>query len=274
MIDIGANLAHDSFHADRAAVLDRAWAAGLEAIIVTGSSAQSSRRALELAHQHPGRLYATAGLHPHHATDWDADIGHLIRELAADPAHVALGECGLDYFRDLSPRDAQRRALVAQLELAVALAKPVFLHQRDAHADFLSILREFRPQLVDVCVHCFTDTAAAAEDYLALDCHIGITGWVCDERRGGHLLDVVRKIPPQRLMVETDAPYLLPRTLSKALRPRDGRRNEPAFLGAVVAHIAHARGDLIKDVARFTADNARQFFRLPVIESSKHPPTS
>ena len=270
MIDIGANLAHESFDPDRDALLARAWDAGLEAIIVTGSSQDSSATALELARRHPRRLYATAGLHPHHATDWNADFAARIRDWAEDPALVSLGECGLDYFRDLSPREAQRSAFVAQLELAVELRKPVFLHQRDAHADFLAILREFRAHLVEACVHCFTDTSAAAQDYLALDCHIGITGWICDERRGTHLLEVVRQIPGERLLVETDAPYLLPRNLPRAQRPRDGRRNEPAFLGHVIERIAQARGDATALLAQATARNARRFFRLPA-EAGLHP---
>ena len=262
MIDIGANLAHESFDADLPQVLDRAWAAGLEAIIVTGSCMRSSARALELAQAHRGRLYATAGLHPHHATDWNDACAARIRALAADAALVSLGECGLDYFRDLSPRAAQRSAFIAQLELAVELRKPVFLHQRDAHADFHAILREFRPQLTTVCVHCFTDTPEAAQAYLALDCYIGITGWICDERRGTHLLDVVRDIDPRRLLVETDAPYLLPRNIAKPQRPQDGRRNEPAFLPYVIDTIAQACERDPIDVALDTAANARRFFRL------------
>ena len=263
MIDIGANLAHESFDADRDAVLQRAWDAGLQAIVVTGSSADSSRRALEIAQAHPDRVYATAGLHPHHAAEWNDEHAALIRELAAHSALVSLGDCGLDYFRDLAPRDVQRKAFVQQLEFAVELQKPVFLHQRDAHADFLAVLREYRAQLRAVCVHCFTDTATAAEDYLALDCHIGITGWICDERRGTHLLDVVRLIPADRLLVETDAPYLLPRTVPKALRPRDGRRNEPAYLPYVIYTIAGARGDDASALADSTTRNARRFFSLP-----------
>jgi TatD DNase family protein len=219
VIDIGANLAHDGFDADRDAVLQRAWDAGLEAIVITGSSAESSRRAIEIAHQHRGRVFATAGLHPHHAAEWDAAHAMLFRELATDPSLVSLGECGLDYFRDLSPRDAQRKAFEAQLVLAAELRKPLFLHQRDAHGDFLAMLREHRDRLGAVCVHCFTDTRAAAEDYLSLDCHIGITGWICDERRGRHLLEIVPLIPRDRLLLETDAPYLLPRTIPKALLP-------------------------------------------------------
>ena len=262
MIDIGANLAHDSFDADRQAVFQRAWDAGVEAIVITGSSADSARRAVEIAHQYPGRVFATAGLHPHHANEWDAAHAALFRELAADPALVSLGECGLDYFRDLSPREAQRRAFEAQLQLAIELGKPLFLHQRDAHADFLAMLRDHRDRLGAVCVHCFTDTRQAAEDYLALDCHIGITGWICDERRGKHLLEIVPMIPAQRLMLETDAPYLLPRTVPKALLPKDGRRNEPAFLPYVVQTVAKACGRDAARVATQSADTARKFFGL------------
>ncbi|MCC2657374.1 MAG: YchF/TatD family exonuclease [Panacagrimonas sp.] len=262
MIDIGANLAHDSFDGDREAVLQRAWDAGVEAIVVTGSCAASSRRALEIARAHPGRLHATAGLHPHHAADWSPAHAALFRELAQDPALVSLGECGLDYFRDLSPRPVQRAAFEAQLELAVELRRPLFLHQRDAHADFLAILRDHRSRLGAVCVHCFTDTHAAAEDYLALDCHIGITGWICDERRGRHLLQIVPQIPADRLLLETDAPYLLPRTVPKAQQPRDGRRNEPAYLPFVVRAVAAARVESVDTVARNSADAARAFFGI------------
>ena len=262
MIDIGANLAHDSFDLDRGAVLQRAWDAGLEAIVVTGSCADSSRRALEIARAHPGRLYATAGLHPHHAADWSEAHATLFRELAQDPLLVSLGECGLDYFRDLSPRAAQRTAFEAQLELAAELGRPLFLHQRDAHADFISILRAHRARLGAVCVHCFTDTRAAAEDYLALDCHIGITGWICDERRGRPLLDIVPHIPADRLLLETDAPYLLPRTVPRQQAPRDGRRNEPAYLPYVVQTVAMARGEAVDTVARNSAQAARSFFSL------------
>jgi TatD DNase family protein len=184
MIDIGANLAHDSFDHDRDQVLKRAWDAGLEAIVITGSSADSARKAAALTATDPARLFATAGLHPHHAPDWNGELCSQFRDLARNPSVKALGECGLDYFRDFAPHDAQRRAFAAQLALAVDLGKPLFLHQRDAHADFLPMLREHRPQLGAVVVHCFTDTRAAMEDYLALGCHIGITGWICDERRG------------------------------------------------------------------------------------------
>ena len=259
LIDIGANLAHDSFDADRDAVLARAAAAGVAAIVVTGSSADSARKALALARAGgPIPLYATAGLHPHHASEWSAAHDALFRELAADAKLVSLGECGLDYFRDLSPRPAQRAAFEAQLAIAAELGKPLFLHQRDAHADFLAMLAEHRPQLREVVVHCFTDTAAARDDYLALGCSIGITGWICDERRGLPLREVARGIPLDRLMVETDAPYLTPRSLG-----RDApRRNEPCYLPEVVKALAQVRGEDEATLGQATAANARRFFRL------------
>jgi TatD DNase family protein len=258
MIDIGANLAHDSFDHDRDQVLKRAWDAGLEAIVITGSSADSARKAAALTATDPARLFATAGLHPHHAPDWNGELCSQFRDLARNPSVKALGECGLDYFRDFAPHDAQRRAFAAQLALAVDLGKPLFLHQRDAHADFLPMLREHRPQLGAVVVHCFTDTRAAMEDYLALGCHIGITGWICDERRGRALFESARHIPDERLLVETDAPYLLPRNAPKQAH----RRNEPCFLPYVVQALAEARGQTAQHVARISAENARCFFGI------------
>ena len=258
LVDIGANLAHDTFDADRDAVLGRARAAGVTRIVVTGSSRESSRKALELARAHPRELFATAGLHPHHASEYSPEHAALFRDLAGHPEVVALGECGLDFNRNYSPHADQRRAFAAQLALAIELRKPVFLHQRDAHAEFLPMLREHRAHLAGAVVHCFTDTRDAMQDYLALDCAIGITGWICDERRGLGLREVAKHIPDDKLLVETDAPYLLPRTAPKATH----RRNEPAYLPYVVRALAEARGQDEAHVARVTTDNARRFFGL------------
>ncbi|MGH8540349.1 MAG: TatD family hydrolase [Stenotrophobium sp.] len=258
LIDIGANLAHDSFDDDLDLVLARAWDAGLSSIVVTGSSRDSALKALQLAQRFPGKLYATAGLHPHHASEWSDALAALLRELAAHAQMVSLGECGLDYNRNYSPHADQRRAFAAQLQLAAELKKPLFLHQRDAHADFLAMLREHRSQLGNVVVHCFTDTREALNDYLALDCHIGITGWVCDERRGTHLLESVADIPDDRLLIETDAPYLLPRTAPK----HSSRRNEPCYLPWIVKALAAARGQSEEQVAEITTRNARRFFDI------------
>ncbi|MGH8447381.1 MAG: TatD family hydrolase [Solimonas sp.] len=263
LVDIGANLAHDSFAADFDTMLARARAAGVTQIVVTGSSLDSARQAVDLARRHPGLLHATAGLHPHHASEWNDTLAEGFRELAGRPEVVSLGECGLDYFRNFSTHDEQKRAFAAQLALAIEAKKPLFLHQRDAHGDFLAMLREHRAQLGAVVVHCFTDTRAALNDYVALDCHIGITGWICDERRGAHLLEAAADIPDDRLLVETDAPYLLPRNAPRHLTRDVHRRNEPAFLPFVVETLARARGQAPAEVARLSSANARRFFGLP-----------
>jgi len=259
LIDIGANLAHDSFDADRDAVLDRARKAGVSTIVVTGSCVDSARKALALARAHPGFLYATAGLHPHHAARLDDVMLKALRDLLLAPETVASGEMGLDFFRDFSPRPAQESAFQRQLEMAANIGKPVFLHQRDAHARFLPILKEQLDRLPAAMVHCFTGTRAELRDYLDLGLYIGITGWICDERRGQHLKECVLDIPPERLMLETDAPYLLPRNL----RPKPAsRRNEPMHLTAVLAAVANALGRSIEEIAAATTATARGFFRL------------
>lgn len=259
LIDIGINLAHDSYDADRDAVLARAQEAGVVQMVVTGSTLEGSHRALELARAHPRRLFATAGVHPHHAAELTAQRLAELEELARSSDVVALGECGLDYFRDFSPRDVQRRAFAAQLELASRLGKPVFLHQRDAHADFLAILREHGAKWHGVA-HCFTGFAEQLFSYLELGLAIGITGWICDERRGTHLAALMPQIPAERLLLETDGPYLLPRDL----RPRPtSRRNEPAFLPQVAAAVARARGETLQALACSSTAAARALFHLP-----------
>ncbi|MCD9031916.1 TatD family hydrolase [Luteimonas sp. Y-2-2-4F] len=260
LIDIGANLTHDSFDRDRAAVLERARAAGVTRMVVTGASREHSHRALALAQAHPGVLYATAGVHPHHATEYTEECDAELRALHAHPEVVAVGECGLDYFRDFSPRPAQRRAFERQLQIAADTGKPLFLHQRDAHADFLAMMREFDGRLGPAVVHCFTGTREELFAYLDRDWHIGITGWLCDERRGAHLRELAPHIPAQRLMVETDAPYLPPRTLRPP--PKD-RRNEPAFLPHIVDELARDRGEDPAATAAATTATATAFFGLP-----------
>lgn len=260
LIDIGINLAHDSFDPDRDAVIDRAVAADVVQMIVTGSSIASTRAAIEIARGRPGMLFATAGVHPHHAVQLsDASLAEL-EQLARAAQVVAIGECGLDYFRDYSPRAEQREAFHRQLELATRIGKPVFLHQREAHEDFVAILREHRPRLAGGVAHCFTGTRAELECYLGMDLAIGITGWICDERRGTHLIPLMREIPVDRLLLETDGPYLLPRDMHP--RPAS-RRNEPAFLPHVARAVARARGESLEETARSSTLACRALFGLP-----------
>lgn len=260
LIDIGANLTHDSFDADRDAVLERAADAGVTRLVLTGSSVTSSRAAAALAQAHPGRLYATAGMHPHHASDYTDDAHATFRDLLKHSAVVAVGECGLDFFRDFSPRDAQRVAFRRQLDLAIESGLPVFLHQRDAHEDFLAMLEPVMPHISRAVAHCFTGDRRMLADYLDLGLYIGITGWICDERRGLELREAAAQLPLERVMIETDAPYLLPRTL----RPKPKtRRNEPAWLPEVLRVLADCMGRDQETVAKATTENAVRFFGLP-----------
>jgi TatD DNase family protein len=259
LIDIGANLTHDSFDADRDAVLERAAAAGVARIVVTGTSVTSSVQAGALCERHPERLFATAGVHPHHAAQLDAHTAAALRSLLASPQFVAVGECGLDFFRDYSPRDAQRRAFAAQLELAAEVRKPVFLHERDAHEELVAMLTPARPSIAGGVAHCFTGGPDELAAYLELDLYIGVTGWVCDERRGARLRAAVPLIPLDRLLIETDAPYLLPRDL--APKPRS-RRNEPQFLAHVLERVAALLGQPVAVVAQATTLNAERLFGL------------
>jgi TatD DNase family protein len=267
LIDIGANLTHDSFDHDRDAVLQRARDAGVVQMVVTGASREHSPRALALAQAHPGELFATAGVHPHHASEYTAECDAELRALHAHPEVVAVGECGLDYYRDFSPRPAQRKAFERQLQIAAELAvdgvgKPVFLHQRDAHADFIAVMREFEGKLGPAVVHCFTGSREELFDYLDQDWHVGITGWLCDERRGQHLRELVKAIPAQRLMIETDAPYLLPRTVKPA---PSHRRNEPMYLAHIVEELARDRGEEVAATAAQATATTRAFFGLPAV---------
>jgi TatD DNase family protein len=239
--------------------MQRAREAGVTQMIVTGSSVESTVRSIELVKAHPTTLHCTAGVHPHHAADLTEAALPELEQLARDAAVVAVGECGLDYFRDFSPRDLQRRAFHWQLEIAARLRKPVFLHQRDAHEDFLAILREHQATLVGGVAHCFTAGEKERDAYLELGLHIGITGWICDERRGYHLREVVRGIPADRLMLETDAPYLLPRDLRPAPK---SRRNEPHFLPHVARAVATARGEPLEVLAQQALLTTRGFFGL------------
>jgi TatD DNase family protein len=259
LIDIGANLTHESFAADLDDVMTRALQAGVRRQIVTGADLPSSRQAASLAAEHPAQLRSTAGVHPHHAAGFSLGDRDELLELLQRPAVVAAGECGLDYFRNISQPEAQRRAFAAQLEIAAAGHKPVFLHQRDSHADFLAILKEHIGSLAGGVAHCFTGGPAELEDYLALGLYIGVTGWVCDERRGASLRGAVPRIPRDRLLLETDAPYLLPRDLNP--KPKS-RRNEPALLPHVAQVVAQLRGESLETVAAMTTHNAETLFRL------------
>jgi TatD DNase family protein len=256
VIDIGANLTHASFHDDVKDVIARAHGAGVSTIIVTGTSVDESKAAQDLASRHEN-LWATAGVHPHHARECDAGTIPALRELAKHPRVVAIGECGLDFNRNYSPHPDQEKWFIAQLELGIELGMPLFLHSRDAFPRFSEILKSHRP--ARAVAHCFTGNKEELHAYLDLGLYIGITGWICDERRGAHLLELVREIPSERLLLETDSPYLTPRDLHP--QPK-ARRNEPAFLPHILRTVARALGRPHEEIAAETTRNATAFFGL------------
>ncbi|MDR2160011.1 MAG: TatD family hydrolase [Treponema sp.] len=290
LIDIGINLMNPAFDRDREAVIGRAAAAGVSPLIITGSSVESSAGAAGFAERYnrenAGSVYATAGVHPHNARHWKNETPGILRELLARDPVVAAGECGLDYNRNFSsPRD-QRRCFEAQLLLAEECRLPLFLHERDAFEDLSSMIGSFRrgrEGAVNMVIHCFTGTEGELETYLESGCYIGITGWIGDERRGARLLPLLEKIPPDRLLLETDAPYLLPRNMARrsprsggASRPGDGSgetpgpgpagrsgRNESAYLVHIAEFAARILGKDPETLAAETRANTLRFFGLP-----------
>ena len=258
IIDIGVNLAHRSFEPDRKEVIARAFAAGVPTMIVTAATLANSREARQIAREYPGRLFATAGVHPHDSRHCDDETIAELRRMAQSEEVVAVGECGLDFNRDFSPRPLQEKWFAAQVALAEEVRLPLFLHERDAHRRFCEILNSGRRSTPAV-LHCFTGTGEELRTCLDMGLYIGITGWICDERRGTHLRELVREIPPDRLMLETDAPFLLPRSMPG--KPKNGR-NEPAFLPHVLQTVAACLGKPVAEVAEMTTRTAKAFFRL------------
>lgn len=268
LVDIAVNLTHPSLAAQAEALLERASAAGVCQMVLTGTSLNESETSLALCRQLDAsgqRLFSTAGIHPHDASSWSTTSSTALKALLNEPEVRAVGECGLDFDRDFSPRPIQEKVLEEQLALAVELQMPVFLHEREASQRLLDILRGYRDQLPAAVVHCFTGERRALYAYLDLDLHIGITGWVCDERRGTHLHPLLKDIPAERLMLETDAPFLLPRSLRP--KPRSGR-NEPAYLGEVLREVALHRGQSEQQLAAQSTACARAFFAMPTILES------
>ena len=263
MIDIGLNLGHDSFDHDRADVIERAIQHGVSGFILTGASEKGATKAYELsksiAQEHQIGCWSTAGIHPHYSNDWNESTANHLRDLLTHKEVVAVGECGLDYFRNFSSTEEQQQAFHEQLKIAVEVQKPLFLHQRDAHEDFLAILKEYWDDINGGVAHCFTGNKEQMQDYLDMGLYIGVTGWVCDERRGQDLQEAVKYIPADRLLIETDAPYLLPRDLKP--KPKT-RRNEPYHLGHVLEVIAGLRGGDLDALREESIKNTQNLFRI------------
>ena len=252
MFDSHCHLTDGRFDEDRAAVLDAALDAGVTRMVTVASNVEDARAAADLAAAHPG-LWSTAGVHPHEVSEaGDGDLA-LVQELAAThPEIVAIGETGLDYFYDHSPRELQRRWFEAHFGVAADLDLPIVIHTREAEDDTIEVLRN-APKSVRKVLHCFTGSLKLLEVGLEEGCYVSFAGIITFSKFDGQ--DAVRAVPGDRLLAETDAPYLAP-------VPRRGKRNEPAFVAHVVAALADIRGEGVEEVAEATARNAQRFYAL------------
>ncbi|MGR4052003.1 3'-5' ssDNA/RNA exonuclease TatD [Kosakonia cowanii] len=258
MFDIGVNLTSSQFDRDRDEIVTRAQTAGVTGMLITGTNLHESQQAQRLTQRY-ARCWSTAGVHPHDSSSWTEETAQAMRTLAKMPGVVAIGECGLDFNRNFSTPQEQERAFSAQLALAAELNLPLFLHCRDAHERFLALLDPWLDRLPGAVLHCFTGSAEEAQACIARGLYLGITGWVCDERRGLALREVVPMIPADRLMIETDAPWLLPRDL----KPKPAsRRNEPALLGHILTTVAKLRGEAPQALSTATDENVKRLFGI------------
>jgi hydrolase, tatD family len=261
-IDIGINLTNKQFAGEYDEVIDRAISAGVEQILLTGTSVRSSKEALALAKEYPETLFATAGIHPHDAKTINTESIKILVALLKEKKVVAVGECGLDFDRDFSPRSVQESCFHEQLSLAEDVQKPLFLHERAAFDRFIAILKE-HSSLPEGVVHCFTGQLKEAKTYLEMGYYIGFTGAITGVRRFAALEEVVRYVPLDRMLIETDAPFMMPKNVpTRQLSYHQQRRNEPAFLPYVAQTIAYYKGVPLKAVADKTRENAEALFKL------------
>lgn len=259
IIDIGVNLLHKQYDTDRETVVEKAISQNITPLIITGTNIKESKQAALYAGKYPTKLYSTAGVHPHDAKSCNDQTINQLKELAKLPQVVAIGECGLDYDRNFSPPAIQRKWFEKQICLAEELNMPLFLHERAAFTDFKAILSEHKEICSRCVVHCFTGTGKELMSYLSMDCFIGLTGWICDERRGQNLRSIVRMIPLKKLMIETDAPFLIPRNMKS---DKKITRNEPLFLNHILKEIAECMGGKPENIADITTKNAKTFFGI------------
>jgi TatD DNase family protein len=263
MIDIGVNLTNKRFDKDLTEVIVRAKNKGVNQLIITGTNVDESEKGVALCQhyqqQFPNTLYTTVGVHPH---DADAVSENYLKDLsllAKQPCVKAIGECGLDFNRNFSTPEQQLKVFEEQIQLASQLSKPLFLHQRDAFKTWFNALSPFIDQVPAMVAHCFTGSKEELVKCVDAGMYIGITGWVCDERRGVSLQEIINLIPLERLLVETDAPYLIPRTINP--KPKSNR-NEPSYLPFIIDKIANILALEPAELVNQTSINAKQVFDL------------
>ena len=263
MIDIGINIGNKKFKEQRKNILANAREAGLDAIILTTTSEESFRQNMEIHREHRNEisLFTTIGLHPHNASEHKEFFSKFDEMYRSSPylnnPIVAIGEFGLDYNRMFSPKNDQITSTELHFDKAQQLNLPCFLHERDAHEDFLHIMKKY--PTVEKVVHCFTSHKEHMKNYLDTGAYIGITGWVTYDKRGQELQEAVKYLPLDRMMVETDSPYLAPKNM-----PKKTFNNEPAYLSFVIEKIAEIKGMDKQELANLLRSNTVNFFGLPM----------
>ncbi|MGI9650254.1 TatD family hydrolase [Chryseobacterium sp. RLHN22] len=257
-IDIGVNLINKQFNNEHVEIVNSALATGVHYMILTGTSIRGSKESAEIAANYQDVIFSTAGIHPHDAKSFNNESIHELRKLLKLEQVVSVGECGLDFDRDFSPRPVQEKCYRAQLELSIEVNKPLFLHERSAFQRFNEITDEYLSKLSKAVVHCFTGTLSEAKIYLDKGFYLGFTGAISDQNRFKHLEEVIKYVPLDRMMIETDAPFMLPKNMPRM----QNRRNEPAFLPYVAQTIASLKKVSISEVADETTEVARNFFRI------------
>lgn len=255
-IDIGVNLLDESFKKDLDEVLDRAFNTNVCVLINTSSSIEDAKRSLDLTKKYPSKIFSTAGIHPHNASSGDDQLRESLIQILQNDSMVAIGECGLDYFRNLSTKEEQLLVFKTHLEVAKETGLPLFLHQRDAHDDFTHCLNDVFDSSVHGVAHCFTGNTDQMKTYLDMGLYIGITGWICDERRNHELIKAVKELPLDRVLIETDSPYLIPRSLKRS------RRNEPMNISIIAEKLAKEMGVELSTLANHLVTNSKKLFNL------------
>tara|TARA_S200000501_G_scaffold149199_1_gene140724 strand:+ start:195 stop:983 length:789 start_codon:yes stop_codon:yes gene_type:complete len=255
--DIACNFSSDRFDSDLDEIINRAVANKVTKFGLICSRLRDLDKLLEIYNHYSKQMFFTIGVHPHHANEVNDEYLKKLREAVSNNNPHAIGETGLDFYRNLSTYEEQKYAFEEQIKIAIDKNKPLFLHQRDSHDDFIKILRKYSSDINKTVVHCFTGTQAQLDDYLELDCYIGITGWICDEKRNIELRETVKNIPISRLMVETDCPYLIPKNLP--IKPKNNR-NDPYYLNHIVSEISMLVEVDEETLRKKTFENTIKFF--------------
>ena len=256
--DIACNFTSERFDNDLDEVINQAIVNNITKFGLICSRLSDIDKLLEIYNRYSKDMFFTIGVHPHHANEINEEYLKKLKEVINNNNPHAIGETGLDFFRNLSTYEEQIYAFEEQIKIAIDTNKPLFLHQRDSHDDFIKILRKYSSDINKSVVHCFTGTQEQLDDYLELDCYIGVTGWICDAKRNVELRKTIKNIPLERLMIETDCPYLIPKNLDE--KPKNNR-NEPTYLNHIANEVAALMKKDINDIREKTYKTSLSFFK-------------